>query len=94
MKKQTKENYNKWLTTIVVILMVLGLGSLLYFLVESMVRNEICLAERLCWDNGFEYRDWFSDKVSCYEINEKGDNLLIEFINVNWDKLNERFVCK
>jgi len=61
---------------------------------ESLDKD--CLAERLCWDNGYEfqYHDWFNKKVRCYEINEKGWKEAREFINVNYEELDNKYVCK
>lgn len=81
--------------------------ALMFFIVifvpqeaEPEPLDEQCLAERLCWENNYEFYymdiDGFltSNKlVKCYETTGKGDRLLHEFIKINWTALDERYAC-
>ena len=94
MKKQTERDLSNWILLVFGILLVVLFGIILTINMDDYDKK--CLAERLCWENHFEYNGHTSypDKVFCYEVNKKGDNLLKEFININWTELDKRFVCK
>jgi len=91
MKSKTKHNLDLWFILFVAIIGGLGIVIVWYNIVDT---DNQCLAERLCWDNGYEFKGSTPpNTVFCYEINEKGDNILQEFVNVNWTELDNRYVC-
>jgi len=89
-----------WAILAAIILMILAVCVI--FSSEDLYTpiDEQCLAERLCWDNGYEFYTWnFNNAfgsnifVKCYEINENGNKLLHEFVNINFTALNQKYVC-
>ncbi len=78
------------IATILLVFIIIGVLKIFYPM------DKPCLAERLCWDNGYGYYNSLlvsRDEVKCYETNEKGDNILHEFIKINWTALDEKYVC-
>ena len=103
MKNKKAQPVMEWIMTYgwTILVAIIAIGVLAYFGVFTPGTydpiDRQCLAEKLCWDNDYEFHHYSSlgdkTRVSCYEINENENKLLKEFIKVNWTALDQKYVC-